>query len=359
MLSLQQGAGNAAVSRMVLARQVPPVAPPAPAAVHHTKAELDAMTLTDFDAFATDQADWATEPNRPAATPAMREDYKRKLRRLLEFAREDDGGRQPILAGCGGMTVQDLIATGLDGAVRNELRHYGRAVAQSTVTVQLGSTTDVARARQYGRALEKLERTPGPGVSHTIFKQTEGADQLGELIDSGHLDDFITYCRLCHPLLEADNGAEIRSYLALRVEGADPVRYRGKLPTCATSTASRRRCSTRPSSTCKPYAQGQAALPDPALGVRPQRRVPPRREPDRGVHRHHAPDADDRGQGVAGRDVERARAARAEVRPGQQDPAGDDRRARQRPGDRARRHDGHRGAGRRRLQHRRRAARQR
>jgi len=83
MLSLQQGAGNAAVSRMVLARQVPPVAPPAPAAVHHTKAELDAMTLTDFDAYATDQADWATEPNRPAATPAMPEDYKRKLRRLL------------------------------------------------------------------------------------------------------------------------------------------------------------------------------------------------------------------------------------------------------------------------------------
>jgi hypothetical protein len=230
MLSLQQGAGNAAVSRMVLARQVPPVAPPAPAAVHHTKAELDTMTLTDFDAYATDQADWATEPNRPPATPAMPEDYKRKLRRLLEYAREDDGGRQPILAGCGGMTVQDLIATGLDGAVRNELRHYGRAVAQSTVTVQLGSTTDVARARQYGRALEKLERTPGPGVSHTIFKQTEGADQLGELIDSGHLDDFITYCRRCHPLLEADNGKEIISYLALRTEGADPVSYRGKLP---------------------------------------------------------------------------------------------------------------------------------
>ena len=37
MLSLQQGAGNAAVSRMVLARQVPPVAPPAPATVHHTQ----------------------------------------------------------------------------------------------------------------------------------------------------------------------------------------------------------------------------------------------------------------------------------------------------------------------------------
>ena len=230
MLSLQRGAGNAAVSRMVLARQVPPVAPPAPAAVHHTQAEIDAMTLSDFDAYATDQADWATEPNRPAADSPMPADHVRKLRRLLEFAREAGGGSQPILAGCGGMTVSDLLATNLDGAVRDELRHYGQAVAQTTVTVQLGPVSDVARAREYGRALKKLEVTPGHGVAHTIFKQTEGADQLGELIDSGHLDDFVAYCRGCHPLLEADNGAEIRSYLALRTEGADPRDYRGRIP---------------------------------------------------------------------------------------------------------------------------------
>ena len=34
---------------------------------------------------------------------------------------------------------------------------------------------------------------------------------------------------MCEPLLEADNGAEIRSYLALRTEGADPRRYHGRL----------------------------------------------------------------------------------------------------------------------------------
>jgi uncharacterized protein YgiM (DUF1202 family) len=213
---------------MVLSRQV--VAPPPPAAVHHTRAEIDAMDLRTFDAYATEQADWATEPNRPAATPAMPEDHKRKLRRLLEFAREDIGGQTPILSGCGGMTVSDLLATGLDGTVRRELRDYSQAVAQTKVTVQLGSTDDVARAREYGRALAKLERTPGPGVSHTIFKQTEGDDQLGQLIDSGHLDDFISYCRTSDPLLEADNGAEIRSYLLLRAEGADPRTYRGRLP---------------------------------------------------------------------------------------------------------------------------------
>ena len=337
MLSLQQGAGNAAVSRMVLARQVPPVAPPAPAAVHHTKAELDAMTLTDFDAYATDQADWATEPNRPAATPAMPEDYKRKLRRLLEYAREDDGGRQPILAGCGGMTVQDLIATGLDGVVRNELRHYGRAVAQSTVTVQLGSTTDVARARQYGRALEKLEAHAGPGrLAHDL--------QADRGRRPARRADRLRPPRRLHRLLPAlppAAGGRQRRRDPLLPRAAGRGRRSGHATAAAPGRAQHpplpegaaRRGRPQP----EPHAQGQAALPDPALGVRPQRRLPPRREPDRGVHRRHAPDADDRGQGVAGRDVGRARAAREEVRPGQQDPAGDDRRARQRPGDRARR----------------------
>src|SRR5215210_6287897 len=156
VLSLQQTAGNAAVARLigggpVLARVGGPVVAPAgPAAVHHTQAELDAMTLSDFDAYATEQADWATEPNRPAATPEMPDAYKRRLRNLLEFAREDDGGQQPVLAGCGGMTVSDLLATGLDGSARAELRTYARAVAQSHVTVRLGALTDVARARIYG-----------------------------------------------------------------------------------------------------------------------------------------------------------------------------------------------------------------
>src|SRR5215210_6007107 len=150
VLSLQQTAGNAAVARLigggpVLARVGGPVVAPAgPAAVHHTQAELDAMTLSDFDAYATEQADWATEPDRPAATPEMPDAYKRRLRNLLEFAREDDGGQQPGLAGC----------------ARAELRTYARAVAQSHVTVRLGALTDVARARIYGRALAKLEVTP-------------------------------------------------------------------------------------------------------------------------------------------------------------------------------------------------------
>ncbi|WP_028057569.1 SH3 domain-containing protein [Candidatus Solirubrobacter pratensis] len=228
LLALQRAAGNSAVTAM-LARigGAPAVAPPPVASVHHTQAELEAMTLEEFERFAEGQADWAAEPGRPAATPTLGPAFKAKLRALLEFAREDDGGVRPVLAGCGTMTVRDLVATGLTFSVRAKLRSYAQAVAQSHVTIQVQPTADVARAQVLGEAVRKLEAMPGPGVSHTIFKQTD-ADSLGDLVDSGHLDDFIAYCRRCHPLLEAP-GAEIDSYLALRNEGADPIAYSSRL----------------------------------------------------------------------------------------------------------------------------------
>jgi hypothetical protein len=233
VLAMQRGLGNAAVSAM-LARNggaSPPVAAPAgPAAVHHTKAELDAMTLSEFETFAEAQADWASEPGKPASDPPLDPAFKQKLRNLLEFAREDAGGVRPVLAGCGDMTVHDLVATGLNSTVRNDLRSFGQAVAQAPqVTIELQPMADVAKARQLGAAVRKLEAMPGPGVAHTIFKQTDGSDSLGDLISSGHLDDFIAYCRRAHPLLEAP-GDEIVSYLALRGEGVDPLSYLGKLP---------------------------------------------------------------------------------------------------------------------------------
>jgi hypothetical protein len=112
--------------------------------------------------------------------------------------------------------------------VRGKLRAFAQAVAQSHVTIQVQPIADAARAQVLGAAVAKLETMPGPGVSHAIFKQTD-ADSLGNLVDSGHLDDFIAYCRRCHPLLEAP-GAEIDSYLALRAEGADPISYSSRLP---------------------------------------------------------------------------------------------------------------------------------
>src|SRR5262245_19716381 len=126
---MQRGLGNAAVSAMLARNGAgPPVAAPAgPSVTHHTRAELDAMTLSEFDSFAEAQADWASEPGRPASDPPLDAAYKQKLRNLLEFAREDAGGVRPVLAGCGDMTVHDLLATGLAAPhVRADLRAYAR-----------------------------------------------------------------------------------------------------------------------------------------------------------------------------------------------------------------------------------------
>jgi len=143
----------------------------------------------------------------------------------------EEGGDQPVLSGCGGMTVASLLATGLDDPTRGLLRRYSRAVARVGVAVQLKPVADVNRALDYARALEKLEVDPGPGVSATIFKQSSPDDQLGLLMDSGFLDDFVNYCKTCDPLLEADNGKEIASYLDLRKgETTDPVGFLADLP---------------------------------------------------------------------------------------------------------------------------------
>ena len=239
ILALQQGAGNAAVAALLgrtpapagtLARDAGPALLPGEAVVHHTQAEIDAMTLSQFHRFAADQADWATEPGRPAATPKMPRDHIAKLRDLLEFAREKEGGTQPVLAGCGQMTVSALLANGLDVPTRELLRRYGRSVARVGVVVGLEPVADLKRALDYARALERLEAIPGPGVSATIFEQ-DTQDQLGKLMDSGFFDDFIKYCQACDPLLQAENGAEIKSYLLLRKdEATDPVSFLADLP---------------------------------------------------------------------------------------------------------------------------------
>jgi hypothetical protein len=233
VLAMQRGLGNAAVSAM-LARNgtSPPAAPVAgPAVTHHTRAELEAMTLSDFETFAQAQADWASEPGRPASDPPLDPAFKQKLRNLLEFAREDAGGVRPVLSGCGDMTVHDLIGTGLTTVVRNKLRSYSQAVAQAPdVTVELQPITDVARAQVLGEAIHKLEGMQGKGVAKAICQPCNGVpDPLGALIASGHLDDFVTYVRRAHPLIEAP-GMEIDSYIALRNEGVDPLHYMGRLP---------------------------------------------------------------------------------------------------------------------------------
>jgi hypothetical protein len=222
VLSLQQTAGNAAVAGVL--RQAAAPAAAGPAAVHHTAAELYAMTLTDFDDYASKQADWHADSSIPAAD-------RTKLRNLLEFARENHFGDKPILTACGDMTVRDLVDTGLTSVVRSRLRTYSIAVAQSEETIELDSTTDVAKARDLGRDIAKLEGAIGKPLLHRSMKQKGSRNDIDLLNGDSALDDWVRYCRICRPTLDdEENNKEVRSFLALRGEGVDPASFHGRLP---------------------------------------------------------------------------------------------------------------------------------
>jgi hypothetical protein len=215
----------------LLQRQAAPVAPavPAPAAApapaaplasYQNAAALYAMTLSDFDTYARAQADWA---NAPAPNVLSAAD-KRNLRSILEFGRAPD-----ILNGCGAMTVQSLKDKGITPAVTGPLRTYSRAVAKTVPTVELIQVSDVNQGIDFGRALQKLEPGLGGSVIQTIIKEDGSQAQLQALISANKVDALIRYNRICHPLLHADNGAEIDSFLRSHSEGADPISYHGRL----------------------------------------------------------------------------------------------------------------------------------
>ena len=57
------------------------------------------------------------------------------------------------------------------------------------------------------------------------------------LINSGYVDDFADYCTKAKPVLSAENGREVDSYIDLRkIDGVNPVDYVGKLSPIAYET---------------------------------------------------------------------------------------------------------------------------
>jgi hypothetical protein len=224
---VQATAGNAATQRVLsgarVARAGPPPPPPPGAVTHHTTAEIKAMTLTAFDRYAKDQADWALDPGVAAE--------KGQLQALLEFARAEELGLRPILGGCGDMTVQALLDTGLDAAARDDLRFYSRAVVQSEAhpTIKLQAVDNVGKARVYGAALRKLEVMPGGVTIKKVFNEPEALDRL---LAFGAVDSFQGYCTAKSPLLQAEDDAksspEITSYLAFHAAGDEA--FIGSLP---------------------------------------------------------------------------------------------------------------------------------
>ncbi|MEX0271136.1 DUF4157 domain-containing protein [Leptolyngbyaceae cyanobacterium UHCC 1019] len=211
----------------ILQRQVaPPVAPPVPAtppatpSSYHNAAAIYAMTLNDFDSYARNQADWSNSPAPNALSVAD----KRSLRTILEF------GRSPnILNGCGTMTVQSLKDKGIVPTVTSPLRTYSRAVAKAVPTVELHQTDDINKGMDWGKALQKLEPGLGGAVIQTIIKEDGSQTQLQDLISANKVDALVNYNRVCHPVLHANNGSEIDSFLSLHGEGANPISYQGRL----------------------------------------------------------------------------------------------------------------------------------
>ena len=188
------------------------------AADFKTGAAIEAMTLTQFDGYARTQADWATGP-------AIGAD-KDKLWALLEKARSQEA----FLAGCGPMNVAGILPVMTDAKRLAALEHYCAAVHKDRATVEIEPTGNLGEAIKMGDALPTLEATPGGVTIKTIMKQQSGKTQLQDMIADKAIDPFTKYVQTSHPVLMANDGAEIDSYLAMKAEGVDPAAYKAKVP---------------------------------------------------------------------------------------------------------------------------------
>ncbi|MEM0978869.1 MAG: SH3 domain-containing protein [Cyanobacteria bacterium P01_H01_bin.58] len=206
-------------SSSLIQRFNPPVT--SRAATYQNATAIYSKTLSEFHEYAQEHADWAISPAPNEIVPADR----RILRRILEFARTPD-----ILTGCGGMTVQAIKDKGTTRRHFQTLRIYSRAVAQSVPTVEIQPKNNIDEAFDIADALKKLERRPGGPVIKTIFNQYEANCSLEDLMAAGAVDAFVRYAQRARPVLHANTGKEIESFLAFFNEtGGDPLLYHGSL----------------------------------------------------------------------------------------------------------------------------------
>jgi hypothetical protein len=196
------------------------------AAVYKSAAEIQAMSLSAFDGYANTQADWATSSTLGGE--------KEKLRSLLGLARKTGG---LVLGACGDFNVADLITVGAGQGASSDanLTAYGRAagVGKNAGTIHVESpATTVAEATSWGAAILKLEQGIGGLIIERVVPQNGTFQGLQRLVSDGAVDDFVKYYKDTKPLLDAENGAEVRSYLLFRGEGGQAKYggYKGSIP---------------------------------------------------------------------------------------------------------------------------------
>jgi hypothetical protein len=191
-----------------------------PARTSETPATIRAMSLAEFISLTHTQPDWATSPALQADAAALPQ-----FRTIQGFA--DGPG---VVESCGDLNMADIIARGVPG-IFPVLNKYRDGVT-SGATAWLRRTNRVDDAQRWGTGLTHLEavwpaanlslvmRAPDPVSNPSPFEKLTPAA-------APELPSFMTYLTACTPVLSAENGAEVDSFLALRAEGATPASYLG------------------------------------------------------------------------------------------------------------------------------------
>jgi hypothetical protein len=185
-----------------------------------TPASVRAMKLAEFISLTHGQLDWATSPALQADAGALTQ-----FRQIQGFA---DGPR--VVDACGDLKMDDIIAKGVPG-IFPILGKYRDGVTGGT-TAWLRRTNKIDDAQRWGTGLTGLEaawpaanlslvmRAPDPVTNPSPFEKLTPAA-------APELPNFINFLTTCAPVLSADNGAEVDSFLDLRREGVMPSAYLG------------------------------------------------------------------------------------------------------------------------------------
>ena len=182
-----------------------------------TPATIRARDLSGFVALTESQRDWATSPALQGDPPALG-----TFRDIRTFA---DGPN--IQDACSGLNVGDIVAKGVP-AVYPALRKYTDGVSGGTAWLRW--TDDTTKAERWGGELTSLEaawpaanlslvmKAPDPVSNPSPFERLEDPA-------SPELPNFISYLSTCDPILSADDGSEVDSFLSLRAEGGTATAY--------------------------------------------------------------------------------------------------------------------------------------
>jgi hypothetical protein len=183
-----------------------------------TPATIRAKKLSEFISLTQTQLDWATSPDLQADATALTQ-----FRAIQSYA---DGPR--VVDACGDLNLGDIIGKGVP-AVFPTLNKYRDGVT-SGATAWLRRTNDIDKAQRWGTGLTSLEAAwPATNLSLVMRRPDPVTDPspFERLADPAtpELPNFIGYLGACHPVLSADDGSEVDSFLDLRAEGATPASY--------------------------------------------------------------------------------------------------------------------------------------